>query len=69
MDSDTCGLCYSGYYLSTDGRYCIKYPFGVINCLEFSNELSCSKCISGHILVDNNCEKIQESQFIANCDF
>eukprot|EP00825_Cyclidium_porcatum_P037050 TRINITY_DN401_c0_g1_i3.p2 TRINITY_DN401_c0_g1~~TRINITY_DN401_c0_g1_i3.p2 ORF type:complete len:1099 (-),score=173.47 TRINITY_DN401_c0_g1_i3:3470-6766(-) len=59
LDNTHCSVCNPYYYVETDGS-CQKVSEKVIpNCLEYSsktsNNLICSKCISGYALSSNAC--------------
>lgn len=62
---DKCVLCEDGYY-QIGGTQCRPNPEGLFNCIEYSDNTTCTRCSNGYYLEDNYCFKSKYT--IDNCD-
>ena len=49
-DSDTCKSCKLGFYINDAGNKCLPYPSGVPNCRVYTDDTTCTGCITNFYL-------------------
>lgn len=48
---------------------CLKYPSGVLNCTNYSDDNTCKSCDTGYYLSNNLCQSIPQDKLIAKCRY
>ena len=60
LNEDKCIDCGDSYYINSLGNECILNPFGIKNCLEYTNATTCKTCAVNYYLNNNTCLFIEE---------
>lgn len=60
MGEDLCTECSRGFFLESNGKQCTAYPNGIVGCMTYSNETTCTYCKADRYLEDNKCPEVTE---------
>lgn len=44
--------------MNSNATACVAYPEGIYGCVEYDNDLNCTKCDQHHYLANNSCTEV-----------
>ncbi len=65
---DFCTECNEGFYLKND-KTCQSYPTGIHGCIEYSDQVTCTRCRNKMFLKGNTCNRIKDDDKVKNCAY